>query len=188
MIGDNIAKGLDSIFKKSSSLAEKLAASVGMITEQVSVDKPELPPKYNLKDRGITLDDLQLQKLKPLLFSEISNRDLSKKELEARVITNTILNRMSRWKDEGKDKTIEDIINTPKQYQGVGGNQYKIYESGIYDAPTKEKVNEVNSVVDKIFSEIKSGSFKDNTNGAAYYTHKPDGSIIYDDKRNYPFN
>lgn len=123
------------------------------------------------------------QELRPIMFGEISNRPPEKQELEARVILNTALNRIKEHSSKrGARKSIDEILTEENQYQAFKGEQYNLYKGqpGNLDA---EKKKQIDAIIDKLLEEIESGAFSDNTEGAFYYKHNPDGSITYDNDR-----
>lgn len=150
-------------------------------------------PTYEIKNRGIKISKKELDEIKPIIFSEISNRTPDKQKLEFDVILNTAINRKKEYKRvKGVDYTLADVMKMPNQYQGYApdGNydpekkatstsQYQIYTGGQYDEPTKKKKDFTDSLVDS----IQSGDIIDNTEGAFFYVHNPDSSITYDNKR-----
>lgn len=142
---------------------------------------PEEPVRvsYNLKDREATVTDEDIQNLRPLIYGEISNRDYSKKQLEADVITNTALNRQREYARKGQKKTISDVLSMPNQYQAYQGQQYNNYFNPVLPGDIAKK-REVDMIVDAIADKIKRGEYVDNTEGAYYYIHEKDGKIKYD--------
>lgn len=138
---------------------------------------------YSLQNRGVSLTDSDLDELAYILMGEVGNRGPEKQDLEARVIINTALNRLNEYASGGKKKTLADVLRMPNQYQGYmpdnPESQYSKAKSGKMDELTKSKFQFIRSVVDS----LKQGKFEDNTNGAFYYVHNPDGSIEYDDSR-----
>jgi len=140
------------------------------------------PNKYTLKDRGVDFTDEDFKAMRPLIYGEISNRNREKKELEANVILNTIINRARAYKERGMNKSLAEIVAMPNQYQAYGGKQYQAY----YNPPDQvslAKKKEVDAILDAIEQQIRSGQYADNTEGASYYIHNPDQSITYDNKR-----
>lgn len=143
---------------------------------------PEAPKIPNV--RGVDVDKETFDSVfKPILFGEVSNRDASKKELEARVLLNTALNRVPEHNKRGKNMTLKDVLTQPNQYQAYGGNQYNLYTQNKLDAVGMKKKEEVDSIADKLWQEIQTGKFDDTTEGAYYYIHNPDQSITYDNKK-----
>lgn len=140
------------------------------------------PNKYILKDRGVDITDEDIQALRPLLYGELSNRDITKKQLEANVILNTAINRAREYGSRGLPNKISEVISMPNQYQAYGGNQYKLYSNPTNPLDIKKK-QEVDSIVDNIHNMIKTGNYPDNTEGSYYYIHNPDQTITYDNKR-----
>ena len=139
-------------------------------------------PEQNIKvgGRGVEISPQDIDVLRPLIYGEISNRPEEKKELEARVILNTALNRMQEFIKAGKPKTLAEILSMPNQYQAFEGEQYQNYSTTSKSLDV-EKKKQVDEIIDRILEEIKKGEFKDNTNKAFYYIHNKDGSITYDD-------
>lgn len=144
----------------------------------------QTPPQaqYHVPGRNLTLSDADLSVLRPVLYGEISNRNSSKKELEARVIFNTALNRMKAYADRGETKSLADVLSAPNQYQAYGGKQYQTY-SNPGDASSTAKKQQVDQIVQKFLNEMEGGNFPDVTNGAYYYQHTPSGTIQYDNSR-----
>ena len=130
---------------------------------------------------NITQEDLDA--VRPVLFGEIGNRDLTKKELEARVIVNTVLNRAGEFKRLGTPKALREIVEDKNIYQAYGSDQYNLYKTpDKMNELDKKKKEEVDMIIDKIYGEIQSNSFKDNTNQAFNYIHNEDGTISFDEK------
>jgi len=154
------------------------------ISSYYAAPQVQAPPpiSYNLKDRGVQVSDADIQAIRPLLYGELSNRSPEKQTLEANVILNTALNRVREYAKYGQKKTLSEVLAMPNQYQAYGGTQYKTYSNPI-DAPSIAKKKQVDSIVDTLHGQIRSGVYPDNTNGAYYYRHNPDGTIAYDDKR-----
>lgn len=134
--------------------------------------------------RGVSIDKRQFDQIfRPIFYGEVSNRDVSKKELEARVILNTAINRLAEYKKLGKEVSFGDILTQPNQYQAYKGKQYENYISGNLDELGKQKKAEVDSVLNKLWGEVKGGNFQDITNNAFYYIHNRNDTITYDDKK-----
>ena len=144
--------------------------------------KTEQRKVYELKDRGIQITDEDLAAARPLIYGETSNRTPDKQELEAHVIMNTALNRMREYAARGQKKTLSEVLSMPNQYQAYGGQQYQIYHNPI-DVPSQQKKKNIDSIVDKIGNQIKSGQYPDTTQGAYFYIHNPDQTITYDNKK-----
>lgn len=140
------------------------------------------PSRYSLADRGVDLTDQDFEAIRPLIYGEISNRTPDKQELETHVILNTALNRMREYANRGQKRTLSDVIAMPNQYQAYGGEQYRLY-SNPPDIVAQKKREQVDAMVDRIREQIKSGVYPDNTEGAFYYIHNPDGTITYDNKK-----
>ena len=143
---------------------------------------PVTPPKYLLKDRGVHVTDDDFKALRPLIYGEVSNRDASKKKLEASVILNTAINRAKEYAAKGQPRSLAEVLAMENQYQAYGGPQYKMYSNPTDPIALKKKL-EVDAIMNEIESQIKSGTYQDNTEGAYYYIHHPDGRIEYDNKR-----
>lgn len=138
---------------------------------------------YVVPDRNVIFTPHDVQELKPVIFAEVSNRTPDKQELEVRTILNTALNRIQQFKEKGIDKTLTEVLQMPNQYQGYLSKQYKLFKKGSGSMLDSKKVATTSALVDKVLKEIMSGEFKDNTNGAAFYVHKPNGSIEYDNTK-----
>lgn len=140
---------------------------------------PKQPQKYSLPDRDAYITDSDIEKMRPLIYGEVSNRDYDKKALEADVIFNTAINRQREYGGRGKELSIADIVAMPNQYQAYGGNQYNTYFNPQNPIDMAKK-KEVDAIVDRIAEKIRKGEYVDNTEGAFYYIHEDDGKIKYD--------
>ncbi len=141
------------------------------------------PVQYQLKDRGVSVSDADLNAIRPLIYGEISNRTPDKQALETHVILNTALNRVKEYNARGQKKSLSDVIAMPNQYQAYGGQQYKNY-SAPPDAVALAKKRQVDAIIDEISKQIQSGQYADNTQGAYFYVHDPKtGKITYDNNR-----
>lgn len=162
--------------RKDRTFADKL------LGRSTIVRKPDAGPvkPYALPKRGVDLDEGDLGELRNVLYAEISNRDPEKQKLETRVIVNTALNRIKEYAAKGRKLTLAEVLREPNQYQGYAPNdsksQYAVAASG--KGNTKKL-----AAIDEVLNEIKGGKLDDNTNGAVFYKHNPDGSIVYDDKK-----
>jgi hypothetical protein len=147
---------------------------------------------YPLQGRDVDFTDSDLDELSLILFGEVSNRPEEKQDLERRVIANTAINRLGEYRKAGRNMSLTDVLRQPNQYQaylpsGIKGKDGSITESqymkakkGTLDEVSKRKYENI-----KTFTQsLKSGKFDDNTEGAFYYIHNPDGSIKYDNTRN----
>lgn len=142
----------------------------------------ERPEKYRIRMADLdreTYDKL----LRPIVFGEVSNRDTDKKELESRIVLNTAINRLVEKKRMGHEMSFGEVLSEPKQYQAYGGEQFNLYHSQDLDEPTKQKKQEIDSILNNLWNEVKSGTFEDNTQGAYYYIHNKDGTITYDNNK-----
>ena len=96
------------------------------------------------------------------LFSEVSkkSKDIEK---DAPAIAWTIINRTSRPERFGA--TIQDVIYAPKQFSGVGSNEWNKVETG--------KMNEAEQKIYKrllqISNGVLTGKITDPTGGADHY-------------------
>lgn len=144
--------------------------------------QPLAQNKYVLPGRGATITDEDFEAFKPLLYGEVSNRDYKKKQMEAEVIFNTVLNRQPEYAKYKQNKTISEILAMPNQYQAYGGKQYAEYANPTLPMSITKK-KEVDMIVEDIKRRVKSGEFKDTTEGAYYYIHNPDYSITYDNMK-----
>lgn len=181
----NLLKNKQSGFGKPAVLGVSALGTLPFLTSKEEYTKKELPKQtdsYTEKDRGITITDKDVKELTPILFGELSNRSLEKQELEARVILNTALNRVAEFNKRGKNMTLEEVLKMPNQYQAYGGKQYKEFTSNKLDLPTQKKKKATEALVKKLMSEIENGTFRDNTNGAVFYVHKPNGEITFNNK------
>ena len=134
-------------------------------------------PKPKAIARGIDLSDDDIDELKHVLYSEIGNRSQEKRSLEADVVINTALNRVTENRSKGRGpQTLKEVLRQDNQYQGLGTKQYEISKSGKGEARKNE-------AIDAALARLKSGELEDNTNGAFYYIHNDDGTITYDDTR-----
>jgi len=149
---------------------------------QAPIVKQDTPRRYELPDRGVQMSDEDFEKMRPLIYGEVSNRPYEKKALEADVIFNTALNRQPEYRAHGQDKSIADIVAMPNQYQAYNGSQYETYYNPQNPVDVAKK-KEVDAIVDAIAEKIKKGEYVDNTEGAFYYVHEPDSTIKYDNLR-----
>lgn len=163
------------------TMGNALKSSVGSIFggKPAVAQTPAPAPTYTT--RGQTFGDPDVNQLKQIVYSEVSNRPKDKQELEARILFNTALNRMAESHRVGKSRTLTDVLTAPNQYQGYNSPLYKTYNAPS-DALNLKRKEQLDGITDKLVSEVKGGTFADNTNGAFYYKHKGD-KIYYDDKR-----
>lgn len=174
------------------NIAEKVgSAAVGLLparkitySSPSDAQTPQTTPEqvYHVPGRDLTLSSADLAVLRPVLYGEVSNRNATKKDLEARVILNTALNRMQAYAAHGQKKSLSDILSAPNQYQAYGGDQYSQY-SNPPDAVAAAKKKQVDDIVQNFLNEMEGGDFPDVTQGAYYYQHHPNGTIEYDNKR-----
>lgn len=143
--------------------------------------KPEEQQAAVYDARGVKFSDPEVDQLKRIIFSEVSNREPAKQELEARVLFNTAINRAKAYQDKGQQRSLTEVLTQPNQYQGYNSSLYKRYDAPG-DAPTTQRKKQVEDITNKLIGEVQSGTFQDNTNGAYYYKHKGD-RIYYDDSR-----
>ncbi len=179
---DTIPKGNKEV--KYQSAMESLYRWLGLVKKIDYHVDPTVPQDEVVNTRGLSLKRSEFDSVfKPIYFGEVSNRDEDKKDLEGRVILNTALNRMGEYKTRGSEKSLSDVMTAPNQYQAYQGKQYQNYTTSTLDELGMKKKQQVDSIADKYWNELKSGSFEDNTQGAAFYIHNPDGSITYDNNR-----
>lgn len=172
---------ISDIFKMlGKSKAKSTGALSNFYVPTAQAAKP-VPTSYQLKDRGATITDDDIEAFRPILYGEASNRNLDKKILEGDVIFNTALNRQKEYARKGQNKTIAEILAMPNQYQAYNSPQYKEYHNPVLPLSVKKK-KEIDGIVEGIKNRVKSGQFKDNTQGAYFYTHNPDDTITYDNK------
>jgi len=115
---------------------------------------------------------------------EAKKEQFEKQKLEAQVIVNTAFNRMDeiRRYHGGKEVSLTDVITSDNQYQAMGENQYNLYKAGKLNMDNPDVQRRLKAI-DTVLSQIRKGTLIENTNGAFYYIHNPDGSITYDDER-----
>jgi len=142
---------------------------------------PTTPPPVTYSARGQTFNPDDVAQLKKIIFSEVSNRDVPKKTLEANVIFNTALNRMAAANTAGQKRSLSQVLTQPNQYQGYNSPLYQRYDNPG-DSLTAARKQQTDSIVDDMVKQVQGGNFKDNTNGAYYYKHVGD-KIYYDDKK-----
>lgn len=171
------------IGKETYNMASPTAAPrVAEPAQPAPVAEPAPPQKYTLPDRGAEIYESDIDKMRPLIYGEVSNRDFDKRELEADVIFNTAINRQREYGSRGNQMSLADIIAMPNQYQAYGGNQYQTYFNPQNPVDVAKK-KEVDAIVDRIAEKIRNGEYVDNTEGAFYYVHEDDGRIKYDNLR-----
>lgn len=178
--------GLRDIYSSIGKGVGKMKGSLSdVFSDKITYNAPEREPfkpvqsTYNLGDRGVSITDADIESFRPLLYGEVSNRDLEKQKLEADVIFNTALNRQKEYASRGQNKTLAEILSMPNQYQAYEGPQYQEY-SNPTNVLSEAKKRQIDAIVDDIKRRVKSGEFEDNTEGAYYYVHNSDGSITYD--------
>lgn len=130
--------------------------------------------------RNVPLSQDDINELRRIVFSEVSNRSVDKQDLETRVLLNTALNRVAENRKRGTHLTLRDVLTQPNQYQGYGTTLYKAYDRP-HDVLTKERKRRLDAIIDNMVKEIEEGRFEDNTGGAFFYVHKGD-KIYYDNK------
>jgi hypothetical protein len=167
--------------KEAQTMRTTTPALSSLYTPPAPVAKP-LPAVYNLPNRQAKVTDTDIEAFRPLLYGEVSNREYPKKQLEADVIFNTVLNRQKEYAKRGQNKSVAEILAMPNQYQAYGGKQYQEYASSTNSLSAAKK-KEVDAIVDAIKERIKKGDYQDNTQGAYFYIHNPDQTITYDNKR-----
>ena len=150
------------------------------------------PIIYDIKNRGVKFTEDDLKVLKPLMFSEISNREPDKQKLEFNTILNTAINRMGEYKKvKGRDYSLSEVLQMSNQYQGYEPNgrkekggkviesQYQIWGRNDLVGTSSKKREYINSLVDS----IGNNDIIDNTQGAFFYQHNPDQTITYDNNK-----
>lgn len=174
---------LKDFFSSTIKYVKPVEASLSSLVPTANAQEMKQPAQYNLKDRGVTLTDADIEAFRPLLYGEVSNRTPDKQALEANVILNTALNRVKAYNEKGMNKSLSDVLAMPNQYQAYGGPQYKVYSNPTLPGDVAKK-KQIDDIVNTIHSQIKSGQFPDNTQGAYYYSHNPKtGTIAYDNMR-----
>jgi len=103
----------------------------------------------------------------------VSNRSPEQQEYEARVITNTAINRVPQYKGHG-DLNFAGVLTAKNQYQAYKGKEYNRYKSGDIRYTDQQKLK----AIDKVIAELKAGTLKDNTNNSVFYEHTPDREIV----------
>jgi len=135
---------------------------------------PKAPPTINVLDRDVKIREATIQnELRPILFGEVSNRSPEQQEYEARVITNTAINRVPQYKGHG-DLNFAGVLTAKNQYQAYKGKEYNRYKSGDIRYTDQQKLK----AIDKVIAELKAGTLKDNTNNSVFYEHTPDREIV----------
>ena len=154
---------------------------------QTTVPQTQTPAEasQNALVRGkYNISDADWEEAKHILYGEISDRDIDKQKLEAAVILNTAINRMSQYEEKtGKPVSLTEVLQKPNQYQAYSPDKpdslYSQSKRGEYKPGGERRIQAINDV----FNEAKSGKLEDNTNGAVFYIHNPDGTITYDDTK-----
>lgn len=132
---------------------------------------PSQPQTFKVRDNFLALNDLE--EAKAILFGEVSNRPLNKQILEAQTILNTALNRMEEYRRLGKPKTLTEVLQMPNQYQAFKGKEYNKFKDGKTGELDKRRIE----AIEKVITELKDGTLKNNIPGYFFYSHRPDGSI-----------
>lgn len=136
---------------------------------------PTAPKTYYVPDRGVSVREDTINNLvKPILFGEMSNRELPKQIEEGKTIINTAINRVSQYGERGKDMNLAGVLSAPNQYQAYGGKEYERYLQGSTTPVDAQKMK----AVDEIVAQLKAGKLKDNTGNRVFYIHTDDGNII----------
>jgi len=99
----------------------------------------------------------ETQLLANLLFSETKDVD------DAKAIASVVVNRMKRPERFGQ--TLEDVVFAPKQFSGVGGNEWNKIISGKL---TKDEEDIYKHFL-AISSGVLKGTIQDDTKGADHY-------------------
>lgn len=147
----------------------------GLIPGNTTTYEAPKPKAYKTRAGDITEEDLN--ELRAVLFGEISNRASDKQRLEARTIINTAINRMSQYKEKGKDMTLAQVLQAPNQYQAYGGGEYSRIKTGGTKPTDQQKIQ----AIDDVIGTLKEGLLPDTTGGRVFYVHEPDGRIILKD-------
>lgn len=133
-------------------------------------------PTYELKDRGVKVTDDDLKTLRNVLFGEVSNRDPERQAFEARLITNTALNRIPQYAEKKKDMNLTSVLAAKNQYQAYEGKEFRRLRDNATTTENpldKQKLEAIDSVI----KEVKSGVFKDTSGGSVFCVHDPQGRI-----------
>lgn len=167
--------------QKMSTYETVNSASVSNTKPEVKTPEQSAPAlvrgKYNISDND-------WNEAKHILYGEISDREIDKQKLEAGVILNTAINRMQQYEEKtGKPVTLTEVLQKPNQYQAYMPDKpdslYSKSKRGEYAEGGQRRIQ----AIDEVFNDAKSGKLEDNTNGAVFYIHNPDGSIQYDDTK-----
>lgn len=133
-------------------------------------------PTYKIPDRGVELTDKDISELRNVLFGEVSNRDPERQAFEARIITNTALNRIPQYAEKKKNMNLASVLAQPNQYQAYGGKEYnRLIKNATTTANPMDQ--QKLKAIDDVISELKSGNFQDTTDGKVFYVHDPQGRI-----------
>lgn len=135
---------------------------------------PDQSATRTINVRGVHFTPSDMNKLRNVLFAEVSNRDPKKQQLEARTIANTVINRAASGDANSYGSGVDGVLSKPKQYQGYGAPEYKRIASGGTRQTDAQKL----AAIDAVLAELHSGNFSDNIEGYTFYHHNPDGSII----------
>ncbi len=150
-----------------TTLADKI---YGLLTG-ASVSRIENPNAGNFsgEKKVNALPPEEKKTILGVLFGEVSNRSPEKQALEAQTILNTARNRA-----EARGTTILDELMRPNQYQAFGGKEFNRFVSGEIKETDKQKLESISKIVE----QLEAGTLEDNIDGAQYYIHRPDGSIV----------
>ncbi len=156
-------------------------AAIPSVTQVTNAQETPQPNEPSVTVRDVTVKQSDIDELRNVLYAEISNRPEEKRKLEARVIINTALNRLKENQATGKGpQTLLEVLSQPNQYQGYRPGD----EKSQYEVARSGKANRAKmAAIDEVLREMVDGSLEDTTGGAFYYVHRPDGSIIYDNKK-----
>ena len=126
---------------------------------------------YTDKRRGLTLSQDDIDEARAIMYGEVGSRSRDKKVLEANVVLNTALNRLKMIHDAGyKNITLKQVLSEPKQYQALGGSNYRLAKSGKVGSATDERMSAIEEVIEK----MELGSLEDIAEGKIAYHHYDD--------------
>lgn len=111
--------------------------------------------------------------LRNVLFSEVSNRNPDRQAFEARLITNTALNRIPQYAAKGERLTLSGVLTKKNQYQGYGSKEYNRIMNNATTTSDSQKL----AAIDGVINELRTGNLLDTAQGRVFYHHDPSGKI-----------
>ena len=107
-----------------------------------------------------------LSTLGGVIFGELSNIGGAP---EARRIAQVALNRAARM-----NVPVENVVSVSQEFNAFGGKQFQIFFDPNKDAPSRQKANLVNQILE----EIRRGQITGDPEGEVFFVHDAKGNLI----------